>query len=155
MSATATATAPRSDVMTARLQNLRAERDEILAELIVSNSGDTADRATNVDANARLTLVEQRIATVENQIHNAGQSPRAKTRTEVSGVTVGDIVTVDFGDGPETYLFADLDQADGEHDVISPAGPLGRAIVGAAVDTTVTYRAHTKRALTAKIVAVN
>ena len=146
-----TATATRSEVMSTRLQNLRAERVEVLGELQVSNGGDAADRATNVDANARLALIEQRIAALESQLHEAGRA----VRDDSAGVALGDVVTVDFGDGPETYLVAEVEQAGDGLDVISPASPLGRAIVGAEVGTTVAYSPRHRLNLEAKIIAVS
>ena len=148
-----TATPVRFDVLTSRLENLRAERDEVIGELLVGNGGDTADRATNVDANARLTLLEQRIAAVEAELHNARHAP--KPAVARSGVAVGDVVTVDLGDGPETYLFAGLEQAGGDLDVISPASPLGQAINGAAVGASVTYRTRAGRELSATVLAIS
>jgi transcription elongation factor GreA len=145
-----TATPSRTDVMTARLQSLRSDREEALADLLVSNGGDVADRATNVDANARLTLIEQRIASIESELANAG---RAKTST--GGVSVGDVVTVDLGDGPETYLFGSVDAAGGGLDVITQASPLGQAIEGATAGATVTYRTRARRQLSATIVAIS
>jgi transcription elongation factor GreA len=145
-----TATPARTTHLTARLDGLRAERAAAIEELAVSNGGDAADRATNVDANARLTLIEQRIASVEAELANPGRE-----KTDTGGVSVGDVVTVDLGDGPETYLFASVDQGGDGLDVISPASPLGKAITGAAVGATVTYRTKTNRELSATIVAIS
>ena len=144
-----TATPQRSAALTARLERLQAERAEVMSELFVSNGGDTADRATNVDANARLTLIDQRIAAVEAEIINPG---RQKSGT---GVAIGDVVTVDLGDGPEPYLFGSVEQAGDGMDVITPSSPLGRAIDGAGVGTTVTYRTRAGRELTATVIAIS
>ena len=145
-----TATPARSTHLTARLDVLRAERVAAIEELAVTNGGDVADRATNVDANARLTLIEQRIASIEAELANLG-----RRKNDTGGVSVGDVVTVDLGDGPETYLFASVDQGGDGLDVISPASPLGQAIVGAAVGATVTYRTRTNRTLSATVVAIS
>ena len=55
-------------------------------------------------------------------------------------VSVGDVVTVDLGEGDETYLIGSVEQAAAGVDTITPGSPLGRAIVGAAVGATVTYQ---------------
>ena len=86
---------PRSAALAARLESLLAERAEVMGELVVGNGGDTADRATNVDANARLTLLEQRIAAVEAELVIAD-----RVKPSTGGVAPGDVVTVDLGDGP-------------------------------------------------------
>ena len=147
---TTVVTQSRSAALAARLENLLAERTEVMGELVVGNGGDTADRATNVDANARLTLLEQRIAAVESELANAG---RAKPQT--GGVASGDVVTVDLGDGPETFLFGSVEQSGAGLDVITEASPLGQAINGAAVGATVTYRTRAGRELSATVLAIS
>ena len=117
--------------------------------LAVGNSGDTADRATNMDANARFAMLEQRIATIEAELLNAPAS-----RKTASGVQVGDVVTVDFGDGPEAFLFGSIEQAGDDFDVISPASPLGAAIAGAQAGDTVTYTMR-GRSLSVQVVAIS
>lgn len=147
-----TATHPRTASLIARLEQLEAERAEAMGELIVSNGGDTADRATNVDANARLTLIEQRIASVEAELANLASGARSRS---TSGVSVGDVVTVDLGDGPEAYLYGSVEQAGDGMDAITQASPLGQAIDGAEVGATVTYRTRAGRELTAKVIAIS
>ena len=141
---------PRSAALAARLESLRAERAEVMGELVVGNGGDTADRATNVDANARLTLLEQRIAAVEAELTS---SNRVKPST--GGVAPGDVVTVDLGDGPETFLFGSVEQSGAGLDVITEASPLGQAINGAAVGASVTYRTRAGRELSATVLAIS
>lgn len=141
---------PRSAALAARLESLRAERAEVMGELVVGNGGDTADRATNVDANARLTLLEQRIAAVEAELTS---SNRVKPST--GGVAPGDVVTVDLGDGPETFLFGSVEQSGAGLDVITEASPLGQAINGAAVGASVTYRTRAGRELSATVIAIS
>ena len=147
---TTTVSQPRSAVLAARLENLLAERAEVMGELVVSNGGDTADRATNVDANARLTLLEQRIAAVEAELAVAD-----RVKPSTGGVTRGDVITVDLGDGPETFLFGSVEQAGDGMDVITEASPLGQAINGAAVNATVTYRTRAGRELSATVLAIS
>jgi len=141
---------PRSAALAARLESLRAERAEVMGELVVGNGGDTADRATNVDANARLTLLEQRIAAVEAELTS---SNRVKPST--GGVAPGDVVTVDLGDGPETFLFGSVEQSGAGLDVITEASPLRQAINGAAVGASVTYRTRAGRELSATVLAIS
>lgn len=147
---TTTVTQSRSAALAARLEDLLAERTEVMGELVVGNGGDTADRATNIDANARLTLLEQRIAAVEAELATVN---RAKPST--GGVSSGDVVTVDLGDGPETFLFGSVEQAGAGLDVITEASPLGQAINGAAVGATVTYRTRAGRELSATVLAIS
>jgi transcription elongation factor GreA len=142
----------RKDVLTARLASLQAERDQALAETIPESNGDIVDRVTNVDSHVRLALLEQRIATIEQELA-ASQSP--STRPADDAVVVGDIVTVDLGEGPESFLLGSVDQAGDGVDVITPGSPLGRALQGARVGSTVSYTARTSRTLQATITAIS
>jgi transcription elongation factor GreA len=128
-----------------RLDALRAERADLLAETRLQGSGDIADRATNVEAVIRLQLLDERIATVEIEI---AESLR---RQRVEGVvSVGDVVVIDLGDGDETYLVGSVEQAAAGVDTITPASPLGRAIVGAEAGSTVSY--EPRRGVTVDVV---
>lgn len=118
-----------------RLGALRAERAEVLTETTLSASGDVADRATNVEAQIRLQLLDERIASLELEIGEL----RRRRHTE-GIVSPGDVVTIDLGDGDETYLIGPVEQAFAGVDTITPASPLGRAILGAEVGATVTYQ---------------
>jgi transcription elongation factor GreA len=141
----------RRDVLRARLDTLRAERDQALAETIPSGFGDVADRATNVDGHVRLAMLEQRIAAVEDEL--AAGDPRAD-RSAADGVAVGDIVTLDFGDGPESFLLGSVDQGGDNIDVITPSSPLGSALQGAQVGATIAYTARSHRTLYATVTAI-
>jgi len=55
-------------------------------------------------------------------------------------VSVGDVVTLDLGDGDETYMVGPVEQAFAGADIVTPLSPLGRAIVGARVGETVSYQ---------------
>jgi transcription elongation factor GreA len=132
-------------VLTARLEALRAERDVLLAETRTDNRGDAADQATNVEALIRLQLLDERIATVELEIADSAR------REHVEGVvSVGDVVTLDLGQGDETYLFGSVEQAGAGVDTITPGSPLGQAILGAEVGATVTYQP--RRGVTLEVV---
>ena len=68
---------PRSDALILKFHELRSARDVALSELAADASGDVADRATNVDANVRFALLEQRINAVEAELSN-GPTARAR-----------------------------------------------------------------------------
>jgi transcription elongation factor GreA len=144
-------TASRREILTARLDALRAERDQALAETIPSGAGDMADRATNVDGHIRLAMLDERIATVEADLATLGS---LSARRPEGGVTVGDVVTVDFGDGPEAFLLGSVDEATDRFDVITPESPLGRALAGARPGSTIFYTAGPNRTLRATVVSV-
>ncbi|HCB03978.1 MAG TPA: hypothetical protein DEQ43_06990 [Nocardioides bacterium] len=136
-------------LLTDRLQSLRSERAALMAETLIESSGDVADRATNVEASIRLQLLDERIAGLELEI------VESRRREHVSGVvSLGDVVTLDLGDGDETYLVGSVEQAFAGVDTITPLSPLGRAIVGAEVGTTVSFQPRPGVTMTATIRAV-
>lgn len=143
--------ATRRDTLTARLTELRAERDQALTETIPVGDGDMADRATNVNGHVRLAMLEERIAIVEQELAAFRET---STRSAGSGVSVGDMLTLDLGDGPETFLLGSVDEATDSFDVITPNSPLGKALLGARVGSSVSYRTRPGRKLSARIIAV-
>jgi len=124
----------RVSLLTERLSRLRAERADVFRDSLLVANGDVADLATNVEATIRLGLLDERIAGLEVEI------AESRHRRHTDGVvSIGDVVTVDLGEGDETYLIGSVEQAAAGVDTITPGSPLGRAIVGAEVGTTVSY----------------
>ena len=150
MTATMTADS-RTDALSSRLSQLYVERRQLLAEIAPAGSGDEADRATNVDGHVRLAMLDERIATVEAEL----AASRQPARRPDGQVAVGDMVTLDFGDGPETLLFGSVEEAGDGTDVITPNSPLGQALQDAAVGSTVTYAARPGRRFSVRVVAVS
>lgn len=145
---TVTASASPIDLLTSRLTALRAERAEVLAETLLAANGDVADRATNVEATIRLQLLDERIATLELEIDDS------RHREHTDGVvSIGDVVALDFGDGPEEYLVGSVEQASAGVDTVTPGSPLGRAIIGAEVGSRVSYQPRAKSTLEVTIVS--
>jgi transcription elongation factor GreA len=141
----------RRDALIARLDSLRAERERTLTEITPDGSGDMADRATNVDGHVRLAMLDERIAAVEIELADSG---RPETRTASDVVAIGDVVSVDLGDGPETFLLGSIEQSADQFDVITPGSPLGRALTGATVGSTVGYATRLNRKLHATVVGI-
>ena len=124
----------RVSLLTERLAQLRAERADVFRDSLLVANGDVADRATNVEATIRLGLLDTRIAGLEVEI------AESRHRRHTDGVvSVGDVVTVDIGEGDETYLIGSVEQAAAGVDTITPGSALGRAIVGAEVGAIVSY----------------
>ena len=145
--------AKRDDARSSRLAELYVERNQLVAEIVPVGSGDDADRATNVDGHIRLAMLEQRIVELENEL--ATRPAAQKRRRKGDGaVAVGDLVTVDLGDGPETYLLGSVNEAGPGVDVITPSSPLGRVLQGATAGTTLSYAARPGRELQAKIISI-
>jgi transcription elongation factor GreA len=122
------------ELLTHRLQLLREERAATMTETLRDVTGDLADRATNVEASIRLQLLDRRIALLELEIDES-----RRDRHSDGVVSVGDLVRVDLGDGPEEYVVGSVEQAAAGVPTVTPGSPVGRAILGAAVGSTVTY----------------
>jgi len=122
------------ELLTHRLELLRAERAAAMTDTLRDETGDVADRATNVEASIRLQLLDERIAQLELQIADT----RLQRHSE-GVVSVGDVVQVDLGDGPEEYVVGSVEQVAAGVPTITPGSPLGRAIVGTDVGKTVAY----------------
>ena len=148
MTATITSDA-RHEILTARLAELYVQREQLLTEIAPAGVGDDADRATNVDGHVRLAMLEERIVAIETELALPTQRHSAD-----GTVGIGDVVTVDLGDGPETYLLGSVDEAAEGLDVITPASPLGRALQGATVGSTISYAPRPGRSLQATLVSV-
>ena len=122
------------DLLTHRLELLRAERAGVLADSLRDTAGDVADRATNVEASIRLQLLDERIMLLELEIDELRRGRR------IDGVvSVGDTVRLDLGDGPEEYVVGSVEQVAAGVPTVTPGSPLGRAIVGIEVGSTVSY----------------
>jgi transcription elongation factor GreA len=122
------------ELLTHRLELLRSERAAAMTDTLRDETGDVADRATNVEASIRLQLLDERIAQLELQIADT-----RRHRHSEGVVSVGDVVKVDLGDGPEEYVVGSVEQVAAGVPTITPGSPMGRAIVGADVGSTVTY----------------
>ncbi|GAA5152023.1 hypothetical protein GCM10023340_31620 [Nocardioides marinquilinus] len=145
---TITTSDERRTVLEDRLTALRAERDQAQAETVAEAVGDVVDRATNVEASIRLQLLDERIAALELEIAEAAEG------THVDGVvSVGDVVVVDLGDGPESFVIGSVEQAAAGLETITPHSPLGQAIVGAKVGETVSYSPRKGVTLEATVVS--
>lgn len=121
-------------VLTARLESLREERAALITQTRVESRGDLVDQSSDIEALIRARYLEERIAALELEITDS------QRREHVDGVVcIGDVVTVDLGDGDETFVVGSIEQAAAGVDTITPNSPLGRAIVGATVGSTVTY----------------
>ena len=94
-------------------------------------------------------MLEERIVSIENEL-----AARPRERAADGTVAIGDVVTVDLGDGPETYLLGSVEQAGDELDVITPTSPLGTVLQGAKVGATLTYRPLRGRTLKAKVISL-
>jgi len=146
-------TAPARAALTSRLDDRLSQRVEALQEsTAIGGTGDAADRAGNVEAIIRLEDLDVRIAGLRAQL-----SAPAAVDSGDDSVQVGSSVGVRFaaGEQPETFLIGLLEQSSGDVDVITPASPLGGALLGARAGDSVAYRAASGATLTVELVTVS
>jgi transcription elongation factor GreA len=111
------------------------ERPWLLASFAGVEGGDAADQADLAVIELDLEQLEARIRRLRDRLASVDRTLRARDGMQHSPTTV----VLDFGSGPETYLLAEYSY--GRLPTITPASPLGRALVGARSGQTVTYRA--------------
>jgi transcription elongation factor GreA len=149
-------TASVRDALAARLAELKSLRDQAELDAVPqSTSGDAADRAENVEALIRLEDLESRIAKLELQLQSADLD-RAKDRS-AGVVEIGSVVQISFSaDEPdESFVIGPVEQAAGGVDVITPASPLGTALLGSKPGQTVSYRAANGRTLSVTLTGIS
>ena len=95
-------------------------------------------RSGEVSSRELVTLYLERITRLELEIDQLSRSRRAD-----GVVSVGDRVRLDLGDGPEEYVVGSVEQVAAGVPTVTPGSPLGRAIVGAEVGSTVSYEPRT------------
>jgi transcription elongation factor GreA len=136
----------------ARLDGLLVQRVEVFAESTSAGAtGDAADRAGNVEAIIRLEELDARISALREQL-----SAPAAHREDTGAVQVGSRIALRFGDEPdvETLLLGVLEEAGDEVEVVTPASPLGQALLGARSGDVISYRAASGVTLRATVVDV-
>jgi transcription elongation factor GreA len=145
-----TAASSSLELLTRRLDELRTERHTAMSQSLRDVTGDLADRATNVEASIRLQLLDERLALLEIEIEEIRRQPRSE-----GVVSVGDVVEVDLGEGPEQYVVGSVEQVAAGVPTITPGSPLGRAIIGASVGSTVTYEPRPRVRLDVRILTAS
>ena len=123
------------ELLTHRLDLLRAERAAAVTATLRDETGDVADRATNVEASIRLQLLDERIALLELEIDDS----RGGTATPTASSPSATPSASTWVTGPRSTSSGSVEQAAAGVPTVTPGSPVGRAIVGAAVGSTVTY----------------
>ena len=139
--------------LTGRLDGLLAQRVQAFAESTVTGgTGDAADRAGNVEAIIRLEDLDARIAALRDQL----DAPAA-TESASETVRLGSRIGIRFGndEAAEQYLVGFLEQSGAGIEVVTPASPLGRALLGASAGADVSYRAANGAVLKAMLISVD
>jgi transcription elongation factor GreA len=124
-------------------RNLRAELAvlvEVQRPALLSTrgpiEGDAADVAGRAALEMEIEALDAQIARLTERL----DGPRITDKALPEGVVgLGRLVTIDFGDGLETFRVEQY--PDSRSDVVSvtPTSPLGSALLGATAGTTVTY----------------
>ena len=128
------------DKLAEELKRCEDRRPKIIEDIATARAhGDLSENAEYHAAREEQGKNEAHIQQLTYQLDNA-------TVIEVvdDGVVgPGKLVTFKHeGEDPETYLLAQRAMKGGEHDVLSPESPLGRALLGGRAGETVTAKVH-------------
>jgi transcription elongation GreA/GreB family factor len=116
------------------LRLLATDRLNLIEALETISDGPAGEAARSV-SEAELEVVDQRIQAIRKYLATVHVADAGEV------VQRDCLVTVDLGEGPQTLLICDI-PVPGE-DVIVADSPLGRAIMGVAVGTSVAYTTPT------------
>ena len=111
-------------------------RDKVIEAIAVARShGDLSENAEYHAAREQQGMQEARLRQVKQMLENAEIIEAADDGV----VTPGKLVTIRHrGDeDPETYFLGLREEKGGDHDVLTPDSPLGRALVGHSAGETV------------------
>ncbi len=123
------------------LEQLRTVKLPALRERLqqLSNEGDISDNSEYEDAKEELVLTEARIREIEHILRRAQTVAETGKRDEVR---LGSRVTVVDEDGvAETWIIVSPEEANAAQGRISIESPVGAALLGKRVGTTVTVQA--------------
>ena len=115
--------------------------------------GDLSENGDYHAAKDEQGKMETRIAQIGAMLRNS----RIVEAGEGDTVCVGSVVTVAYDGDPddvETYLVGSIEERHDGLDVISPASPMGAAIIGASVGDTLTYESPAGGTLSVQIVSL-
>ena len=115
------------------------ERQRIVNDIATARShGDLSENAEYHAARDQQGFNESRIRQVRSMIDNA----EIIQTTDNSVIEPGKLVSLRYqgDDDVETYFLGLREEKGGEHDVLTPDSPLGRALIGRAVGDTVVAR---------------
>ena len=128
------------DRLKAKLENLEGpQRQEIVEAIAFAREfGDIAENAEYLAARDEQVLLETRILRLRTRIENA---VIVESRGRV--VDVGSLVEIEEVGGARTRVLVSnvVDEPGGDTPVVSPASPLGRALMGMASGVVVEVRA--------------
>jgi transcription elongation factor GreB len=126
---------------------LRAKkRPEVVNALAdAAAEGDRSENAEYIYRKRQLREIDRRLRFLSKRLdHIAVVDPREQKRRD--RVFFGATVTVEDDDGEEqTYRIVGVDEIDGEKGDISWQSPVGKALLGKALDDTVVVRWHAGR----------
>lgn len=128
------------DKLQEELKRCEGRRPKIIDDIATARAhGDLSENAEYHAAREEQGKNEAQIAKLSYQLESA-------TIVDVVDdgvVSPGKVVTFRHeGEDPETYLLGQRAMKGGEHDVLSPDSPLGRALLGGKAGQTVTAKVH-------------
>lgn len=112
-------------------------RENIIAEIARARAhGDLSENAEYHSAKEQQGLQEARVRQLRSMLENA----EIIEATDDGVVKPGMVVTIkhEGDDEPETYLLGLREQKGGDHDILTPESPIGKALLGHSAGETIT-----------------
>lgn len=112
-------------------------RENIIAEIARARAhGDLSENAEYHSAKEQQGLQESRVRQLRSMLENA----EVIEATDDGVVKPGMVVTIrhEGDDEPETYLLGLREQKGGDHDILTPESPIGKALIGHSAGETIT-----------------
>lgn len=123
----------------AELSALWVERARLLELAAATEGKDPADQAERTMREFDIEQVDRRIQRFRDRLENADRVQDFGPHD--GSVRQGEVVVLDFGDGvAERYVVGTLMDVDDDVLALTPASPLGKALLGATAGASVTYR---------------
>jgi len=144
------------DRLKAELEDLTTRgRTEVAGEIEVARAhGDLSENGDYHAAKEKQGMMEARIRKIESMLLDAVIAEDDGTGAVQPGCIVTIVYEGDSDDAAERYLVGSIEERVEGLDVISPASPLGEALVGTVQGDSVTYEAPNGATLKVKVLAV-
>lgn len=127
---------------------LKAEYDDLTTRgrIEIARKIETARELGDLSENGDYHAAKEEQGKMEGRIAHLGQlleNAEIVEGGDGDSVAAGSVVEIRYvgDDDTERYLVGSIEERRGDLDVVSPASPLGEALIGAAVGDTVSYEA--------------
>lgn len=124
--------------LSAELVELEREKLPAARRAVVESKG-AGDASQNPDYFHAAEEEGLLLARAEKIRQALAEHDKAGVVTDTTRAGAGAVVELDFGDGPERFVIGSIEEWAPDADVVTPASPLGSALLGATAGQVVTF----------------